>query len=139
MRHQWDKPCDAFERHCRRCPAVIRKYAGEGGYQYWPQGLDYRDENGQVWAQWLQTIPPCEPPVLSEANRFRYGAKVRISYPTTYRYGYVRQDDGGPKIKVRWASQKEYVGGPRGPRRVLTHYPKTHEQWFPRERLEAAG
>lgn len=71
MRHKWDQPADAHERHCERCPAVIRKFTGEGGWQYWPLGLEHRDKNGQLSAQWLQTIPPCEPPVLPEAARFR--------------------------------------------------------------------
>lgn len=38
--------------------------------------------------------------------------------------------------QVKWSAQKQYVGGPNGPRRILAHYPRSHEQWFPRERLE---
>lgn len=144
MRHKWDQPAGAHERHCRRCPAVIRKYAGDGGYQYWPLGLEHRDKyHPDGFVQYLATIPACEPPLVPEADRFRYGQEVRINYngnpAVPYRYGYVREDAGGPKVKVKWYAQKQYVGGPHGPRRILTRYPNAHVQWIPRQRLEAAA
>jgi hypothetical protein len=142
MRHQWDQPAGSFERTCQRCPAVVRKYAGQGGYQFWPKGLD-PDPRERQDPQWLQTIPECEPLLVPEADRFRYGQEVRINYNgnpvVPYRYGYVREDAGGPKVKVKWYAQKQHVGGPHGPRRILTHYPNAHVQWVPRQRLEAAA
>jgi len=77
---------------------------------------------------------------MSEHEPARLHGKVRISYPVApYRYGWVVQDDGGPKVKVRWYTQKEYVGGERGPRRILVANPRRHEQWFPRERIEQSS
>lgn len=52
MRHQWDKPA-GFERTCGRCGGTLRKYAGEGGYQWWPKGL------GTGIPQWVSRIPGC--------------------------------------------------------------------------------
>ena len=70
---------------------------------------------------------------MSETKEFRYGEHVKITYPRApYRDGYVIQDDGGPKVKVRWKAQD----GPKVGYRVVLYHGRRHEQWFPRERLE---
>ena len=63
MRHQWDKPHTEFERSCKRCGAVIRKYAGSGQHQFWPAGLNGRP------ARWLDRVPECEPHRASAQER----------------------------------------------------------------------
>ena len=69
----------------------------------------------------------------SDSMTFTYGQRVRIIYPSgAIRIGYVVEDDGGPKVKVRWTAQKRYIKGGR----ILLHYPRSHEQRFPRDRLE---
>jgi hypothetical protein len=55
VRHQWDEPRQSFERTCKRCGAVLRKYPGQGEYQFWPDGLD-----GQARPMHVQRIPECE-------------------------------------------------------------------------------
>jgi len=65
--------------------------------------------------------------------------RVKISYSANnpvvpYRYGYVVEDSGGPKVKVRWKA----ADGPKVGYRVVLYHGKTHEQWIPRERLESA-
>jgi hypothetical protein len=63
MRHQWDKPHTEFERACKRCGAVIRKYAGSGQYQFWPSGLNSHP------VRWLDRVPECEPQRASAPER----------------------------------------------------------------------
>jgi hypothetical protein len=65
--------------------------------------------------------------------QFERWQKVRINYPNApYRIGHVERDDGGPKVLVSWRSQD----GPKVGRNVVAWHGATHEQWFPRERLE---
>lgn len=77
--------------------------------------------------------------IRQSAAVLRPGQRVTIGYPGNPRLregrtAYVIEDKGGPKVKVSWTAQKQYVSG-HG-HRILREYPKTHEQWIPRERLE---
>lgn len=69
---------------------------------------------------------------MSGTEQFRIGEEVRINYPCApYRTGYVREDDGGPKVQVAWNAQD----GPKVGYRVVLYHGRRHIQWFPRERL----
>ena len=59
-RHSWDHPAGSFERSCKRCPAIIRKFDGQGGYQYWPAGLNGKHPSGAALVQHPMTVPECE-------------------------------------------------------------------------------
>ena len=70
---------------------------------------------------------------MSNDGKFNPGNRVKINYPRApYRIGFVVQDDGGPKVKVKWRAQD----GPQVGRNVVAYYGREHEQWIPRERLE---
>jgi len=72
---------------------------------------------------------------VPEAERLH--GRVRINYSPNnpvipYRYGYVREDNGGPKVKVWWRA----ADGPRIGYNVVAYHGRSHVQWIPRERLE---
>lgn len=80
-----------------------------------------------------------KPEPLPVEQRFQGRPRVKINYSINnpvvpYRYGYVIEDNGGLKVKVRWKAQD----GSKVGRNVVAYHGRTHEQWIPRERLELA-
>jgi hypothetical protein len=70
-------------------------------------------------------------------NPFRPNDPVWISYPNSAaadRGAVVVDDDGGPKVKVRWQTRRPDPGRP-GRRRAFYYGPE-HVQSIPRERIK---
>jgi hypothetical protein len=75
---------------------------------------------------------------LHPVTPFRAHQRVRINYAMNsvvpYRYGFVVEDEGGPRVKVSWMT----ADGPKVARNVVLYHGHQVEQWIPRERLEDA-